>query len=327
MRLQGLLGIAISLAALAWVFHSYDLAELGAALAGASPAWLALAFAVLAAAFLVRALRWRGIFPPGSRPSRRNAFASMMVGYLLNNVMPARAGELAKVYLLGRAEAMAKSMVLGTVIVEKSADLAVFALLLVAATQGRAVPGWIADGVLTLTALGAVAVAALLAFQGLAGSAGRLLAPLLGRLPARIALALRNAARSFLEGVRGLARPAGAAWFVGYSAIIWLAELAIVWLVARAFGLPLGAAEVLFVLTVIVVGTMIPSSPGYIGTFEVFGVMAMKMLGYAGPAALGFVVTLHATSLLGSSVLGALSLAAIHKLAKHIPRASELLQE
>ena len=82
-----------------------------------------------------------------------------------------------------------------------------------------------------------------------------------------------------------------------------------------------------WMLLVIVVGTMIPSSPGYIGTFEVFGLMAMKLLGHDGPAVLGFVVTLHAISLLGSSVLGALSLAAIRKVAKHIPRSSELLQE
>lgn len=327
MRPRSLLGVAVSLAALGWVFYTYDLTDLAAALADARGAYLAPALGLLVVAFLVRALRWRTIFTAEARPSRWNAFSTMMVGYLFNNLMPARAGELVKIYLLGRAEGMAKSMVLGTVIVEKAADLAVFAVLLAATMQGRAVPDWIARSVLTLAGVGSIAIVALITFPGLARTAGRLVAPALGVLPARIAQALRNAARSFLEGIRGLARPSVAARFIGYSAAIWLAEIAIVGMVARAFGLPLGPGEVLFVLLVIAVGTMIPSSPGYIGTFEVFGLMAMELIGRGGPTALGFVVTLHATTLLGSSVLGALCLAAIRMVSKNPPRTVDMLKE
>ena len=327
MKRRNYLGIAVSLAALGWVFYTYDLTELTAAMADARGAYLAAALGVLVVAFLLRALRWRIIFAAEARPSRWNAFSAMMVGYLFNNLMPARAGELVKVYLLGRVAGTSKSMVLGTVVVDKAADLAVFAALLALVIQGRAVPDWIARSALTLVGVGSVAVVALITFPGLARNAGRLVAPALKALPARIAEALRNAAHSFLDGIHGLARPAAATKFVGYSAVIWLAEVAIVGMVAQAFGLPLGPGEALFVLLVIAAGTMIPSSPGYIGTFEVFGLMAMELIGRGGTMALGFVVTLHATTLLGSSVLGALCLAAIRRDAKIPSHTADLLKE
>jgi uncharacterized membrane protein YbhN (UPF0104 family) len=106
-----------------------------------------------------------------------------------------------------------------------------------------------------------------------------------------------------------LLSPSRASYFVGASTVIWALELAVMYAVARAFSINAGPADLLFVMLMILFGTMVPSSPGYIGTFEFFGLNALAALGISGGSALGFVVALHATLLLGSTLLGVACLA------------------
>ena len=325
---RGFFGILASLLALGWLCYTYDFAEFVSALARAQAVYLIPAFGLLLLSFLVRALRWRAIFSVPARPSLPNAFATMMTGYLFNNLMPARAGELVRVYLLAKVAALSKSMVLGTVVVERVADFMVFGVLLAFAMQAQPVPDWVARAIATLVIMGALALGALALFQGLAGRAWRLFSPALNALPDRFSQSLQRIARSLLAGIQGLAGLGAAARFIGYSVVIWLAELGILGTIAFAFGLPLGFRDVLFVLLVIAAGSIVPASPGYVGTFEFFGLKALALLGHDGPVALGFVVTLHAVSLLGSSALGALGLMAIHRGGSRIPqRAADLLKD
>jgi uncharacterized membrane protein YbhN (UPF0104 family) len=64
----------------------------------------------------------------------------------------------------------------------------------------------------------------------------------------------------------------------------------------------------LFVMITIAVATLVPSSPGYLGTFEFFGLSALTMVGHTGGNALSFVIVLHAVTILGAGILGALCL-------------------
>jgi uncharacterized membrane protein YbhN (UPF0104 family) len=90
--------------------------------------------------------------------------------------------------------------------------------------------------------------------------------------------------------------------------IIWLLEVTVVFLMAQAFGLPIGLADSLFVMLIIAIGMAVPSAPGFVGTFEFFGITALELLGVAGGAALGFLIALHAVTFFSSSLIGALSL-------------------
>ncbi len=85
-------------------------------------------------------------------------------------------------------------------------------------------------------------------------------------------------------------------------------ELGSAYLVAAAFKLDIPLGNLLFVLIAIAVGTLIPSSPGHVGTFEFFGVSALAIIGVTGGEALSFVVMLHVVAILGSGILGAVCL-------------------
>lgn len=326
MNLRLVLGITVSLAALAWLAQGLEFQEMAHAFSQASGWWLIPAFAVLAVSFILRTIRWRILFAAPPRPSLRNAFATLNAGYLFNNLLPAHAGELVRVYLLGRAEALPKSRVLGTVILEKAFDLAVFAGLALAAVATRPVPDFLRHGAITVLGIGLVSTAVLVLSPRLLETVARLSAPLLRILPDRLAQGIIRTLQALTEGLRGLARFRVLTGAICLTALVWASEVVLLGIATYAFGMELSAADLLFVLIVITTGLMIPASPGYLGTFEVFGVLALSFLGYPRELALACVVMLHAVQIVATCILGGVGLAILRSATGRMTTA-DLLQE
>src|SRR4029450_11134955 len=99
-RLKLAIGVAISAALLVYLFRSVDLAELGRQLRGAHWGWMLVAIVMAPLQLWVRGRRWWYLFPPGSNP--QGITAAMMIGYMANNVLPLRAGEVVRVYVVAR---------------------------------------------------------------------------------------------------------------------------------------------------------------------------------------------------------------------------------
>jgi uncharacterized membrane protein YbhN (UPF0104 family) len=172
-----------------------------------------------------------------------------------------------------------------------------------------ALPAWLkhAGALLSLAGFGALGVLALLALQGRA--LGALHAALLRRLfDTALAERLRAAGATFVNGCVALLHARTGLVFFALTALLWALDLIMVQRVAVAFDLSIAWGNLLFVLLVIAVGTMVPSSPGFVGTYEFFGVAALGIIGVTGPRALSFIVVLHAVSLIVPSVLGSLCL-------------------
>lgn len=326
MKFRLALGLVVSTAALAWLGYRYDLRAVGAAFQQANAQWLAASVLCLGLSFVLRALRWRMLFADPPRPSPRNAFAAMMTGYLFNNVLPARAGELVRVYLLARAEAFAKSRVLGTVVLEKALELTIFAVLALVTVAIRPVPDWLRNGAITLLAAGIGAGMTMILAPRAVALGTKLLRPVLDRVPARLASAAVRTLGAFSEGLRGLRHLGALAGILGLTALIWASEVGMLALVAAAFSIQLSAQDSLFVLIVIAAGTLIPAAPGFIGTFEMFGVLAFDFLGQPQETALACVVALHAIQITGSCLLGGLSIAFLRRSAGTF-RTGDMLHE
>ena len=303
------LGLAVSAAAVAWLLWRYDWRGVGDALAAAHWALFVPVPLVMIANFMLRAARWQALFPDDLRPRFGGSFVALMAGYLFNNVLPARAGELVRVHMIGRREQLPRSTALGTVVLERTLDLLVLLALFAFVLLNQPLPGWTAHAgrMVAVLALGALGVILFLGWQGerLVES----IVPRLGFLPAAVTRRLDASGRAFIGGVSAVLRASHLARFAAFTILIWSLEVATVWLIARAFALALGPLDVLFVMLAITLGTMVPASPGYVGTFEFFGLSALQLIGISGAAALGFVVTLHAAVLLGSSLIGAACLA------------------
>lgn len=303
------LGFLISLVLLVWVVRGFDLREVGRALRSASYIYLLPVAACVVASFVLRALRWQTLFGKERAPRWSSLFVAMMIGYLANNILPARAGEFVRAYVVGRRERVARSTALATVVVERVADLVTALLLLTFVLLFYPLPNWLqkAGIVVGLIALAALVFLILLNVAGM--QLVRLLVRLLKFLPAALLTRAEAVGAGFVSGVSGLRDPLSALRFTGYTVLIWTAELLITILIARMFSLPVTVVGMLFVMLVVGLGTMVPSSPGYIGTYEFFAVGALGVLGVEGSAALSFAFMSHAVTLLGASIIGALCLA------------------
>jgi uncharacterized protein (TIRG00374 family) len=299
------LSTLISLILLIWVLRAFDLAEVGRALRAANYLYLLPVALLILVNFAVRALRWGTLFGNIKVPGWSSLFVALMTGYLVNNILPAHAGELVRVYMMGRRERLAKSTILATVVVERVADLTFALILLTIVLLFYPLPAWFgrAGSLVGAITLAALFFLIMLNVKGLPFII--CIVRLLRFLPTSLLLRIEAVGNGFLAGVSGLRQSRRALEFFGWTALIWSMETVGTFLMARAFHLPILVSGCLFIILFIGLGTMVPSSPGYVGTYEFFATSALTQLGVVGGAALSFAIALHAVTFLGTSLLGA----------------------
>lgn len=298
---------------------------IGDQLANARPGWLALALATFAVAMVVRSVRWWVFFPRGRRPSLTHVTEAMFVGYLFNNILPARAGEAARVIALRRSARTPVAEITGTVISERLVDTAVLVALFAACTP------WLPASVISTTALAALAavlvagcavvlVLALPPVQALlAEQAG-------ARLPRwTVVLDQIAHARTGLTGI--LSDPAAAAAGVSLTAVSWLLLGVSDWCLLRCFDLPVGLEGGILISLATGIAMVIPSAPASLGVFEATTVLVLRGYPVGHAAALGYAVTLHALNIVPLIAAGGLALLIISRRAEPLTEAPPLQAE
>lgn len=308
-RLGSWLGLLVSAGSVIWLVYRYDWSGVDDALGSARWIFFSPVPLAMVAIFGLRAIRWQALFQDEHRPRLSGAFLSLAVGYLFNNLLPARAGELVRIHVIGRRERLPRSTALGTVVVERTLDLFVLLGLLTFVLLAQPLPDWTyhAGRLVALLALSALIVFLVVGWLG--DRAIDILTARMNFLPGFILFRLNTSGRAFVRSLAEVLRVSHFVRFAALSCLIWVLELTVLWFIAKAFDLPLAPVGLLFVMLVIALGTMVPASPGYVGTFEIFGLSALSLLGITGAGALGFVIVFHVILLLGSSLIGAVSLA------------------
>jgi glycosyltransferase 2 family protein len=305
-RGRTLAGLAISLVALVLVVQAVDLGAAGNALRRADPRWLLLLAAAIGVDVAVRALRWRVLLAPVAKISYRLALGALLVGYLANNVLPARLGELVRAHVLGDRAGISRSTVLGTVVVERAVDTAVAVGIAAVAIIVLSVRGIVASAVmvgLAATALLVVLLAVALVAHRLPG-AERATA-VLARWPAAagILAALR-------EGLAVAGHPRTMAAAIGLSVLGWSATVIAFAAAAQAVGVEPTTGQAALLAAGTNLATAVPSAPGYLGTYELAAVAIARSVGLGADRALAFAVLVHATVLLSTSLGGAIAMVA-----------------
>ncbi len=259
---------------------------------------LAAAVALYLAACAARAERWFELLRHnGARPRRADAYALVAVAYAGNNVLPARAGDALRVVLLTpRARTDART-VIGTVVAERVLDVVVLAGLFVVLAYGVL-------GAVATPSAGRLAAAALLigALSALAGCTALVLRRR-GRLKRVIAfLAPMAEATRRLRGNHGLE-------LLAWTLLVWSLEGVAWWLTAHAAGLGLSVLQAGYLLGLASMFVMVPSGPGFVGTFDAAIVFGVRALGRTGAQALSFLLLLRFVVTVPITLLGLLLLA------------------
>lgn len=299
-------GIAISAVALYLVVRSVDLGATWNAVRSAQPGWLLLLAAFVVIDLLVRGLRWQVLLAPVGHVSYRASIGALLVGYLANNVLPARLGEIVRSHEMGERSRLSKSTILGTIVVERVIDTIVVVLIASAAIFVLSVRGIVASAVLVglaVTAILVVGIAVGLAAHRLPG-ADRLSA-FINRWPRIHGLLVRlRTGLAVTRNVRVMA----------ISLVLtlgsWTCSVLAFAAAAQSVGIEPTIGQAALLAAGVNLATAVPAAPGYVGTFELAAVTIAASVGIDREPALAFGVLVHAFSLLITSIGGAAALLA-----------------
>jgi uncharacterized membrane protein YbhN (UPF0104 family) len=308
-----LVGFGISAVLLALLLRTIDVPTLINDIGSADLRFVLPAIALYFAALWLRSVRWGFLLPVSGR-STSTLFRALTVGFTVNNLLPMRMGELARAYLMARWCGVAYGNTLASVVVERVLDGLALALLLLTAlffvpapppyllALGLAVGGAFCGGALLL---------ALAAWRsdGIAGM-GRVIAR---PLPSMVGAIVQRLAASFAHGLRLVRGWRLLAKLAGLSVLAWACELGLFYVLMLGFSLPgslplafLGGSAANF-------ATLVPSSPGYVGTFD--GTLVKVLADTAGLSAdraTAYTVVVHATLFIPVTVVGLLILWRAH---------------
>jgi uncharacterized protein (TIRG00374 family) len=244
-------------------------------------------------------------------------FPIVAIGYMGNNIYPARAGEVLRAVVLKRRETVPISASLATIIVERIFDgvvmLAFVFLNLPRLATMTDESGFIGN-IQSLTLWGAGVFAIALALFLLAAmfprQAAQAVTGLITRLlPERFHERALGLAGRFLEGLASLRSPANALMVFLTSVVIWLFETGKYWFVMQAFPFKVDFFTLMLMNGIVNLATTIPSAPGYVGTFDAPGIAILKAAGVEGAVAAGYTLVLHVALWLPITALGAYYLA------------------
>jgi uncharacterized protein (TIRG00374 family) len=316
-RWQFWAGLVIS-ALLVWLaLRGLQLGDVWTALQQANYWWILPGVATYFLAVTARAWRWHYLLRPVKGISTRSMFPVVAIGYMGNNIYPARAGEVLRSYVLHRREGVPMSASLATIIVERAFDgvvMLAFVFLnlpeLARLASGSALAGDLRSVAVWGAAIFLVAVVVFLLMAVFPMRAEKLLDRLLRRFtPQSLADRLMPIVVRFLSGLAALRSPADVGMVLLTSVVIWLLETGKYWFVMLAFPFKVSFFALMLMNGIVNLATTIPSAPGYLGTFDAPGIAVLRAYGVAAGVAAGYTLILHAALWLPITVLGAVYLA------------------
>jgi uncharacterized membrane protein YbhN (UPF0104 family) len=286
-----------------------DLRELGRQLLATQWGWVAFAVVAGLVGLWARARRWRWLFPPGPEPP--GIVAATMIGYMANNVLPLRAGEIVRIYVM--AQKLRESgrmtgtqgfwLVTATMVVERVLDSLAIVLMLATLVLLIPVPRVVEWGAGVLLVVDVVGISALIAIARAPEVCRRLLLRLTWRWPraARLVTSVFDTGLRGLDGIRtGSHLPRLALW----TALVWLLPASAAWAMLRAVHLDLPLIAGWTVIAFVGVGISVPSAPGYVGVFHWAAALALSVFGAPASAAVAYALLYHASALVPITVVG-----------------------
>jgi uncharacterized protein (TIRG00374 family) len=293
------IGLLVSGFFLYLAFRKTDLHEVSAHLAAANYWYLIPASALTIFAFWIRAVRWGVLLHPLKPIPLGQLFSATMVGFMCNNLLPMRLGELVRAWVIGRSAHIRASAAFATIIIERLFDLfsmiGVFGIVLIFAPfENRPFK----LGVLLALLAGAAVLGALLLFHHKGESFGAIALRFVPRAIRPRVDALMTNFQSGLEIFRDPGRLAIIALLTFAMWFCFAIVIRICFASARleTGGLTLPPLASLVVLVVLAIGIMVPSGPGFVGTLQAAAVLAFAIIGYRDQSrALSFSILYHVT--------------------------------
>jgi hypothetical protein len=298
-----IVSIALAAALLYFSLRGVEWGRVWTLIAGAHWQYFVGSALIVCVSSILRALRWRILLNAEANLGVWTVFRATMAGYLGNNFLPARAGEVIRTLLISRRSNLSKTYVLTTALSERLMD--VIALVLASSIVLMGVhpkPAWMADlsrSMAIVAALGALTVTVV-------PHTGNLLTKLLARLPLPAGLheKLVGLSEQVLLGMRAFHHWGRFGGFVVLTAAIWTCDALAAMVGSRALGLNLTFPIAMLLLTGLGLGSALPSTPGYVGIYQFVAVSVLVPFGVSKDAALAYILITQAVGYIVVLLLG-----------------------
>jgi glycosyltransferase 2 family protein len=284
-RWRFVLGLAISAACLIWVFHDISFTSLRRDIHIESWSWVGVAICAQSASYVFQGFRWRRLLRPLGELSVIRATEAIYAGLFVNELMPAKPGELVRAYLVGQWLQLRLPLVLGSIVTERIFDGLWLSIALTVTAAVVPLPAHLmrAGMIFILLLVIAAVVVSVLAI-------GRVQVPLLSAW--RHAIASRNGVIAFAN-----------------SGLLLFTQMVAFWCALRGFGLSLRLIVAIATIVVIQLGTAIPNAPGNVGTYQLACVTGLTLFGVDKTTATAFSIVVFVLLSLPVWAVGGLAIA------------------
>ena len=305
LRKRTVLVTVLALGLFAWFLSHANLTSVWAQVRRARVDLLFLGFLAVVLTYVIRAWRWQYLLHPIGPTRFRTAFRTTVIGFAALGLLPARAGDVLRPYLLARQEGLSVSATLATIVMERVLDLvAVLALLAISVwgvgASTTTIPAALLRTIEISAAIGALTALALLGLMWVVATHPERIGDLVlttGRvLPTRIATKVSDFARKFSAGFAAARDPRALAMATAWSFPLWLTIATEAWLVTIAFGIVMPFTGTFLLQALIVIGVAVPT-PGAVGSYhEAYRIGVTTFFGAAEDAAVAAAIVTHAIS-------------------------------
>jgi glycosyltransferase 2 family protein len=308
------LGVLISAAFLWWALNKLKWSDFVQAIQNANYWWILPGVAVYFVAVWARAWRWHYLLKPIKKIKTGTMFPITCIGYMGNNIYPARAGEVLRAVVLKRREGVPVSASLATIIVEKFFDAVVmlgfvFVNLPELAKLKGSSSGFV--GNIQEVAIIGTALAFIILVIFLLAAMFPLVTAKFGQwfidrlVPVRFRVKTAGIMNKFLEGLASLRSPANVLMVFLTSVVIWLLETGKYWFVMHSFNFSVSFFALMLMNGIVNLIGILPAAPGYIGTFDASGIAVLVAYGIDKGIAAGYTIVLHVALWLPITLVGA----------------------
>ncbi len=285
------------------LLRNIDWGKLGQAFAQFHAIWLLPALAVYLLGYVIRGFRWVILLSPIKKCTYRNLFPTLVIGFMSNNLLPARAGEFVRAYLNGSKENISRSASLATIVVERIFDGVTMLIILWAALtfghlpiQAENLDPRLQSAIHKCPYFFGIALLVLFLMLGLREKAVSFISLFTRLLPSKIQVPLDGIIHTFFDGLKILQNAKESLLVLLASLAAWTCEFTSYYLIALGMGASLSSltfSMAALLMAIANIAILIPNAPGGFGLFEFVGVVLLAPLGIPKETALGFILIVH----------------------------------
>lgn len=326
-RSRALMNLAVLAVTVAFSYFALSGVHIGRAwhaLGTSEYLWLLPALVALGLSMLARALRWQVLFDPARRPRLSSVFDAMMIGYLFNSILPARAGEVARVVVLNKRSSAEPVEIVGTVVLERIFDVIGILVIFFVAEPWLPSVSWFRGAAIAAAVL-AMMIASISIALAIYGERGvRAVLRPLHRLPFMSGERVDHTVEELTHGLSALRYPRVAILGLFWTIVAWLLTALLAYFVGLAFYPHLAFSAGVLVTVAVGLAMILPAPPAALGVFEGAALIGLKPYGFSHTQALPYAVILHVVNVLPFIVLG---VALLHYNARHPVRRTSAAPE